>query len=319
MTTERQTGIGIIMLIILILALSVLPVAGFTIKPATIVLDVEPGTLYRIPVMLSAGVNDPEETLTLAVLGLGQSPPDGSYTGLESLQDTGPYTARPFTSTNTSTLHLTPGAETGFMVTFAIPEETQDGGRYAAIAIRSSTTGLPATTPEVLVPVFLTLPGGNSSGTGEITGLDFSTAESGMGLGIGTTFRNTGNHHITGAVNNVTITDVSGKVVAHASTTPLDPALIPGQEVRFKVSIESDLPDPSFTLTSRIEKQDGSLLAEQKESLPGTEREEEEGLEPEAPVPGGTPARSVPGFSALAVGIACTVHGILGFRKGEKG
>jgi hypothetical protein len=279
-----------------------IPVSGISVEGSPIERDIEPGSVYSQPIVLSVGPDEPGGVLTIDVLGLGQSPFDWSYTAIEEAQDTGAFTARPFISINTSTIRLVPGERAAIIATIAVPDDAGEGGRYAIVLIRPlvATPAQPEEDPAAAIPVLLNVGKSGVNESGEITALDFSTTETGNGFLISTWFRNTGNHHLEGTISNVTITNADGDVVAHASTSPFEQALIPGQEVRFSVEIEGDFPDAMYMMTTRIEMQDGSLLAEQEEKLPGTGRVEEN-TDSQSSLPGDIPTRRAPGF---AVGIA---------------
>jgi len=304
--------------LVIVMTLTVLPVSAANGEGAPITLDLAPGTSSIVPVDLSIPSGEPGNSFTLAVAGLGQSPLDGTYTVIYPAEDTGPYSARPFIALEKTSVSMNAGENTAIDLTITVPPDARDGGRYAIILV--NRTGSVQGQTMATVPVFLSITGGNNTETGEITALEFTTTEPGDAVQIATWFTNTGNHHFTGAVNTVTITDSHGTMVARAATPPSEQALIPGQEIRFNVSIGADLPDAVYTLTSRMEKQDGSLLAEQIESLPGRDEVEEESPALESTVPSGTPAESVPGFGVLAtvVGIiVCVIFGTLRSRNGE--
>jgi len=114
---------------------------------------------------------------------------------------------------------------------------------------------------------------------------------------------NTGNHQIEGALNRVTIKDRNGVVFTSVATDPLDQALIPGQETRFTVSVDKSLPGTEYVLTTRIEKKDDVLLAEQDEILPGIGREAEV-QDSQPSMEGVLPTMRVPGFYAGAALLA---------------
>jgi hypothetical protein len=117
----------------------------------------------------------------------------------------------------------------------------------------------------VAIPVLLTVKNGAIRETGNISALEFTTANEGRDLTVITTFANTGNYHYYGVVNTVTIADNQGSIVASNSTNPFARAIIPGGEVRFQIGLDANLPDGMYTITSRMEQQDGTLLDEKKE------------------------------------------------------
>jgi hypothetical protein len=128
-------------------------------------------------------------------------------------------------------------------------------------------SNLSAAEPVLTIPVFLDIRGGNDTETGVITGLEYTTYMEGGPARIVTGFQNTGNHYFSGMIGNVTVTDNKGSILAQETTAPFEPELIPGQEVRFEVSIANGILDTAYKMTARVERPDGSLLAEQEELL----------------------------------------------------
>lgn len=270
LTRMTPNSTSVLLIALIILALAVLPVSAVETQNAPIVLDVMPGRIYTAPVTLSLSNGEPDSSFALAVSGLGQSPFEGTYSPIDPAADRSPYTARPLITLDKNAVHLMPGEQAAVTATIVVPEDAPDGGRYAAILVYpiASETGRPASVPLAVVPVLLSIGGGKSIESGEITALEYTT-EYGRPLQVATYFQNTGNHHISGVINRVTVTDRQGTVVARAITSPSRQPVIPRQEIRFGLVIEGSLPDMPCLVTSRIEQQDGALLAEQEELLPG--------------------------------------------------
>jgi hypothetical protein len=304
-----------LIIVIAVMALTVLPVSAVTVQGDRIALDVDPGTTYTAPIALSITPEEPADFFAIVVAGFGQSPSDGTYICLDPAADTSPYSARPFITLEKTTVFMEAGERAGINATIAVPADARDGGRYAVILVyqAESVSSPPAEAPVAVIPVFLRIRGGNATETGEITALEYSISKPGNTIQIATWFQNTGNHHFYGAVNNVTITDSHGTVVARAITTPFERALIPGQEVRFSVSVESGLADAGYILTSRIEQQDRTLLAEQNESLPGGEVGAETPAS-QSLTPRGTYDRSIPGFG-IGIAMLAILMGIMGMKR----
>lgn len=297
---RTPTGVILVFIAIFIAMIMVPPAASVKVDGARIALDVKPGMTYETPIALSLSPGDSGDSFALVVAGFGQSPFDGTYMGLDPGEDTSPWSARPFITLENTVVSLEPGGRADTSATVAVPAEACDGGRYALILVYlvASLSGQTAPAPVAVIPVFLSIQGGNITESGEITALEITTREAGEPLQISTYFQNSGNHHFYGAVNTVSITDPKGAVVARAETLPFEKALIPGQEVRFSVSIDESLPEKEYVLISRMETQDGTLLAEQQEFLEGIEGTDEE----KETIPHATPlARKSPG---LCIGIA---------------
>jgi len=292
------------------------PALALKVEGARIALDVEPGKTYTSPIGISIKPEESGGTFAIDVMGFGQSPADGTSISLDAAGDTSPYTARPFITIDRSTVTLEPGGRADVTATITVPADAKDGGRYAIILVHpaASTSGAPAAfATAVAIPVVLTVKGGSITETGEISALVPAAAEVGKPFTVETTFRNSGNYHFSGAKNNVTITDTGGKVIANAGTEPFSRAIVPGNSVEFSCPIENGLPQGTYQLTSRIEKQDGKLLAEKKATLQ---------VGNPAPVQATTPPKNpIPGFGALItiMGIACALFGALRTRKGGTG
>jgi len=305
-------------ILLTVLALAAVPVSALKVEGARIALDIEPGKTYTSPIAVSIKPEESEGDFAIDVMGFSQSPADGTYTGLEAAKDTGQYSARPFISIDKPTVHLKSGERAEITATINVPADARDGGRYAIILVHPTAAagGQPAAfTTAVAIPVLLTVKGGTVTETGEIATVEPVTAEPGTPFQVATTFRNTGNHHYYGAVNNVTITDAQGKVVAVSGTNPFDKALVPGQPVKISVAFGTGLAQGTYQVTSRMYKQDGGLLAEKKVSLqvgsPGLTRETQADAQ-------ATPARTSPGFEVALVGIALAIFGAVRPGKGGK-
>jgi len=305
-----------IVLVCTALTLIATPALALKVEGARIALDVEPGKIYTSPIGISIGENEAGGDYAIEVLGFGQASTDGSYTALEPARDTSPYSARPLITIDKPLVSLKPGERIVVTATISIPSGTRDGGRYAIILVHPgpSASGAPASfATAVAIPVFLTLKTGTIAETGEITGLVPHVVESGKPFAVETTFRNSGNYHYYGVIHNVTITDVQGRVVASAKSEPSVRAIVPGQEVTFTGSITQGLPQGSYRITARVEKQDGKVLAEKAATLQaGT-----------PPIQATTVAPGkgfLPGFGPMLtmMGIAVALWGILWPRKGKQ-
>jgi hypothetical protein len=255
---------------LLVAILATMPVSALKVEGARISMDVEPGKTYTSPIAISIKSDEGESDFAIDVMGFGQSPEDGTYIALDPVQDTGSYTARTLITINPSTVHLKPGERAEVTATITIPPGTRDGGRYAIILVHpsASASGAPAAfATAVAIPVFLTLKSGTVTESGEISAFEPFSAEAGKSFRIITLFRNTGNYHYYGVVNNVTIIDSLGNSVAAATTEPFSRAIVPSQSVKFSNTFDSGLPQGAYRVTSRVEKQDGTLLDEKSEVL----------------------------------------------------
>lgn len=298
-------------------AVLVSPALALKVEGARIALDVEPGRSYTSPIGISIKPEESGGTFAIDVMGFGQTPADGSYTALDASSDTSPSSARPFITIDRPTVSLKPGERADVTATIAVPPGTRDGGRYAIILVHpaASASGAPAAfATAVAIPVFLTVKAGTVTEAGEISAVEPPVAEVGKPFVVATTFRNSGNYHYYGAVHNVTIIDTKGNVVASVKSEPFVRAIVPGQSVRFTASITNGLPQGTYQVNARVEKQDGGLLAERKVTL-------QAGNPAPVQATDAPPRNPIPGFGATitVLGLACALFGALRMRKGGEG
>lgn len=318
MNRNPRLYISFLMLALLVVGILLhVPALALKVEGARIALDVEPGKTYTSPIGISIKPEESGGTFAIDVMGFGQSPADGTSISLNAAADTSPYTARPFITIDRPTVTLEPGGRADVSATINVPAGAKDGGRYAIILVHpaASASGAPAAfATAVAIPVILTMKGGSITETGEISLLMPAAAEVGKPFTVETTFRNSGNYHYSGAKNSVTITDTSGKEITTAETAPFSRAIVPGSSVEFSCTIENGLPQGTYQLTSRVEKQDGKLLAEKKATLQvGNPASVQSTATP--------PKNPIPGFGALiaVMGIAFALFGALSYRKGGDG
>jgi hypothetical protein len=295
-----QNTFSRIFLLALIIGAVAGPAAALKVEGARIALDVDAGKAYNSTIGVSIGTGEAEGDFAIDVLGFGQAPADGTYTGLEAAADTAPTTARPFITVDRPRLHLKPGERVVSTAMIRVPADFRAGGRYAIILVHPvAAAGQQASfATAVAIPVLLTAKGGSGSEAGEITSLEPGAVSEGKPVTVTTVLKNTGNLHYYGAVNRVSLTDAAEKVVSNTSTAPMTRALVPGQSVTFAVELPAPVHPGTYTITSRMEQQDGTFLDEKTASL------EVKG----APAPltaatqaetTGTPSK-VPGFGVLA-------------------
>jgi hypothetical protein len=278
------------MAIALIITFSVLPAAAIQVdlvnqslhpiqvEGSPIELVVEPGRTVTTSLTIPVPQDLSESIFYAEVTGLGLDPIEGTYTAIPATEDTGPFTARPFVRVNRASVRLKPGDRTEIIVTIAVPGEAWNGGRYAAVRIFSAKGDTGTTTKidtDLIVPVLLTQKGGDVSETAEISGLEVMTNKTDGSTEVTSSFVNTGNHHLSGVVNSVIISDTGGRILATARSEPSAVAMIPGKEVQFHVSLPTSVENDSFNITTQLEKANGQILTEQHESFDQGEREQE--------------------------------------------
>ena len=317
----------VLLLLILLIAgtMAVAPATALKVEGARIALDIEPGKTVTAPIGISIKTDEAEGDFAIEALGFGQSVADGTYTALEAAADTSPLSARSFITIDKPTVHLKPGERTDVTATIRVPADSRDGGRYAIILVHPAATAggkQTAFATAVAIPVLLTIKGGTISEKGEITAVENTIIQPGKPFIVTTTAKNTGNYHYYSVISNVTITDAQGKSVATVKTDPFSRAIVPGQQVQIIASVPQGLPEASYQLTSRIEKQDGMLLDTETKTIqigkPASGSTVSPGVSSDV---GAVRTTYAPGPGGLAVCIAAAL-GLLGgvwtTRKGQR-
>lgn len=248
--------------LLIILSLVIVPAAAVKVEGAKILLDVKPGTNYIFPMAVSTKPDDAPSDYAIEVYGFGQSVDGGSYAPLTATDDTGAYSARTLVTMESAVIHIDPGQRKTFNATIRIPADIGQGGRYAIIHIHPAVSGGGQTgfATAIIVPVMLTLKDSKVIESGNITNLDVGDIVEGKPITVGTTLKNTGNHHYYGIVNQVTVTDEAGKTVASTKANPLPNAVIPGQSVRVVAPISTSLSIGTYTVKSDVMLESGALL-----------------------------------------------------------
>lgn len=297
----RSSVFSLVFIVFAISAFFIVPALGVDVDRPVISLEVDTGMTYKVPITLSIPHEEPGDIYSLDVSGLGQSPFDGAYIGLDAGEDTGPYTARPFITLDNASVSIKAGEKAVVTALIAVPADALDGGRYALIEAYAASAST-AAGPAVAIPVFLVVRGGNDTPLGQITGLEYTTYTTGEPSRIATYFINTGALHISSAVDNVTLYDNRGRAIAHATASPL--TVIPGQEVRFEVSVPGNMTASAYRVTTRVEGADGTPIAEREEYLGEA-----------TPQPTGSSASgALAALAAVAFGLALAARGHAGKR-----
>ena len=271
---------------LLIACIAIIPVsATITLSGVKFMADVAPGTTVTYPMTLSSSATDNSTDYEFTVLGFGNDG-DGSYVGIDPTIDTSPNSARPYITLDKLVVSIAPGSSEIVTATVNVPANV-NGGLYALINIHPKpveSTGTGATFVTAMnVPVMLTITGTSITETGEIKSI---TAE---GYTITTEFTNIGNHHYYGAKNRITGTDSSGKQVFQTTTTsPLITAIVPGESVNFKQSVDTTTAPGEYTVTSTVYGTNETVLATSSAIFPltsGTPVVQSGPTEPETPTP----------------------------------
>ena len=245
--------------LIVFLILCPLPAAAIKVGGSIYTGSIAPGSTAVHTMTISTNPGDPPVDLTLDVLGLGQSLQQ-SNTGLPPEKDTSPYSARTFITVEPKTFHLEPGASQEVKATITVPQDAGKGGRYAMITIHNAPTGTGSTliVTAISVPMVITLAGTSTTITGAITNVAVADIIPGQPLKVITSLKNTGNLHYK-VMNNVTVTDSAGKLVAEGGSVS-SRSIVPPFTGNFDVNLATPLPAGTYTITSTASRDDGTVL-----------------------------------------------------------
>jgi hypothetical protein len=261
MDLNSKTIFFIIAGLLIILVFVVAPTAAVKVEGAKILLDVKPGITYIFPMAVSTKLTDAPSDYAVEVYGFGQSADGGSYAPLLPAEDTGAFSARTFVSLPSSTIHIDPGERKEFNATIRVPQNVGGGGRYAIIHIHPAAgSGQTTFATAIIVPVMLTVQDTALVQFGSVTDIKVGEIAQGKPVTVLTTLKNTGNHHYYGATNQVSVRDGKGALVAMANASPIPNAVIPGQSVIFEAPISSPLTAGTYTITSTMRLESGTVL-----------------------------------------------------------
>ncbi len=263
MKPRYANRLAICMVIAVLACLIVLPVPVAALKVVGSIYKgtVSPGQTVIFPITISTSGSEPPMDMLADVMGFGQSP-DKSYTALAPVSDTSPYSARSYISIDNRSFHLDPGTSKTITATISVPANVGPGGRYAIISIHSQPkgSGSALVVAAINIPVMMTIDSPGLTQTGMITDLKTGDIVAGQPLAIITSFKNTGNIHYANTVNDVQVTDSSGKNIARLSTDPTIFSIIPGNTVDYVVNLNAALSPGTYTMISNISLKDGPLL-----------------------------------------------------------
>jgi hypothetical protein len=250
-TTKRV--FSFIAAFLMIFTLIISPSAAVKVEGAKIMLDVQTGTNYIFPMAVSSKPTDAASDYAIEVYGFGQSADGGSYTPLTASEDTGSYSARTFITVESPVVHIDPGQRVAFNATIRVPQDVDEGGRYAIIHIHPAPTqggGQTGFATAIIVPVMLTVQNTRLVETGTITEIAVGDIVAGKPITVSTTMKNTGNHHYYGVVNQVNVTDSGGINLATVKADAAANAIIPGQSVRYDTPVSTSLAAGTYTIQS---------------------------------------------------------------------
>jgi len=244
---------------IIFLILCPLPATAIKVGGSIYTGSIAPGSTAVHTMTISTNPDDPPMDLAVDVLGLGQSLQQ-SNTGLSPEKDTSPYSARTFITVEPKTFHLEPGASQEVKATITVPQDAGKGGRYAMITIHNAPTGSGSTliVTAISVPMVITLTGTAATITGAITNVGVADVIPGQPIKVTTSLKNTGNYHYK-VMNNVSVTDSAGKIVAEGGSVS-SRSIVALFTANYDVNIVTALPAGTYTITSTVSRDDGTLL-----------------------------------------------------------
>jgi hypothetical protein len=259
---RSKTTILAIMAISFLILLCISPVSAIGVSGVKYMGSIPPGgTAVHIMTVRSAASENPTD-VTIEVMGFGQTL-DKLYTGLDPKDDLSPYSARTFITLDNTSIHLEPGTSQNVIATITLPQNVGAGGRYAIIYVHALPGKGASFTTAIVVPVFITVSGTTPTLSGSIAQLDVGDVTIGQPIIVTTTFKNTGNYHYYNTVNQITLTDTGGNVLANVSTPPSMDAIIPGNTVHFVVKPDvNNLPVGTYTVDSKVLLEGGQVLDE---------------------------------------------------------
>ena len=242
----------ILPVLVIVLMLSAMPVSAISVSGAKYLGNISPGGTAVHQITVGIGAEEDPTDVLLDVMGFGQSMDQG-YTTLDPANDMSPYSARTFITLDNSSIHLEPGSKQVINANITLPKNVGAGGRYAIIYIHALPGKGKSYTTAVMVPVLITVSGTALTETGSITKVDVGDVTIGQPITVATIFKNTGNHHYYNTVNEVTLTDANGNILADNSTQPSLYAIIPGNTVGFTIQPGvKNLPIGTYTVNSKI-------------------------------------------------------------------
>jgi hypothetical protein len=248
------------------------PGLGLSIDGSLCDVTVIPGQTITHVMTITSNSSNPPLNITVEAEGLGQKI-DGSMFEQDADTDPSPYSAREYIQAiDNASFSLNPGESQQVTATIKIPEEIEEGSRYAAICVSSEPTEMDQVGIKfaVNVPVVLTIRGHKTESIGHIADISASQPQGAM-PDIYTTFYNDGKSHYK-AYNRIVLYNSSGEEVASSVSDLSSSSIIPTYARLFALTprlaegIES-LPEGDYTVGSSIMLSDGTVLDETSTSI----------------------------------------------------
>jgi len=261
-----MNGLLILMVSILFCCAPVSAIVGTTTRYTG---SIAPGGSDTFSMGIGLGPNENPSDISVSVMGFGQAP-DSGFVPVDPANDTNPYSARTFISLDKTLLHLKPGTSETVTATINMPKNVDDGGRYAIIYLHAvpSGGGQATITTAIIIPVLITISGTNPTMAGSIMGVSVGNLTVGQPVEITTSFKNTGNYHYRNLVNNVTLTNANGNILAESSAAPWQNSIIPGNTVQDIVQPDvKNLSTGTYTISSKVSLESGQVLDEKTTSF----------------------------------------------------
>lgn len=233
--------------------------AGLSVSGAAFIGDVSPGQKIVHTMTVSLGDNDTPQKMTANVYGFAMSM-DGTNIELSPKDDASPFTARTFLSVEPKNFTVDPGVPQKVNLTGTVPEDSEPGGRYAIVSLKTVPEGDKSIsiTSEFQVLVLLTIKDSAQVKTGTITDLNVST---GNNVSVNLVFENTGNVYYKPFIGAVLKGD-NGQVVIEIPPKKISAIILPTNSRRcsFDVAPLSNLTSGEYSIEAKVTLEDGTLL-----------------------------------------------------------
>jgi hypothetical protein len=244
-------------LVSVVLGFNVGYVGGKGIRP-----EVNAGEVYDQVIIVKLGENEPPSDISMEVLGWKDSL-DGAPVPVSASEDVGPYSARTYFSPENMTLHLDSGESTQFDLKITVPSGTGAGGRYAILRFTAVPPdgGMVRVSQEIVLPMRFTILGGDLHHTGSIEAVRADDVESNKAIDIISLVKNTGNHHFS-LRNDIVISDRNGTTIDQIEVNRTSPIAGSSKNIHVQYYPKSPLALGTYTISSRVSLEDGTLLDE---------------------------------------------------------
>jgi hypothetical protein len=241
------------------------PVQGITVSGAIIVLQVDPGEPFKYEMNLSLNPDEAPANLLVNIFGMGQTL-DGSNREIVTVEDSGPFTARPFLNVSPRNIYLLGGGYKTISVEGRLPKDVGSGARFAIVNLGGASLGndTVGVALAIDVPVVIIINGTKQLKQGKITLLDGVAAADQKTAKVTMMFNNTGNCHFK-TLAEVILKDNQGLVLANTTTTLGISSILPGAVRLSKINLETKQPlkAGTYRLEATVKLTDGIVVDKQ--------------------------------------------------------